>query len=1107
MKTSKLLLPFAVVAIIAATGATADSKTSRTSRTAAPATITPDASAPAGSRRVDDRIAMAEDGRLHLFLQMSDTPAALVFADRSESYYRDTRFLFRGGDAEARHAAEERASTESISHAYTLDQRQQNLVARLTSPEFGATIVYRTQIATNGIAVLARADQWDALSRLPGVKNVALIRPKALRVNSSINYMGTRNFWDPARLNGRGENTGIAIIDTGLDFVHRSFGGSGDGSPTGTGTTSFVRNATTIGGSTPATNFPTAKVVWGWDLVGDAYNGGFANPPVTTPSPDPNPMDVNGHGTACASLAAGFGTTSANLTYTGPWDATNPDTAAATTKVSPGIAPLAALYGLRVFGIGGATFVSADAVDIATAVRIWQLGPEGAPLPPRLASLNGAAAVPRTPVLSVVSMSLGDDAGLDYPGDPDTDSANAATAAGMSVLAAAGNAYDNYYNAGTPANVTSAISVAASLNGQGITVADAMASYSSRGPRPSDSHLKPDITGPAEAVSTASVGTNNGNRSFNGTSSATPHVAGAMALLHQLRPGYTGEEYKALLMNSVRIEPRVSAAGAFYGLSRVGVGRVTLNPLDNFPTALVMSTEPDAPVSVSFGLVSVPVASSQQLTKTVRVVNKENFARTFAVSFMNWATTPGATYSLPDGPTVTVPANGETTLRVQLDVVGNQLRHSRDTQASATQGTNVARNFISEAAGRLHLSEIDGPGHSMRLSVHSVVRPNSALSVTPATLNSDPAQTFTLTGTGMDTGPNTNTLTNNPADIVSHAKAFELQHQNATSSGTIFEQSEIKYVGVTSDYARRLLPFDPTVGTTNQSTVLVFAVAMHKDYAIPGELGTQVRILIDRNRTGATNIVLRNYTSNTSTNQNVYFTGTSATAGNVSDGTTVTSTTFFANITTAAANNMLNNNIAMLPVRAQQLGLTAATARFNYKVQVTRHDYLGYTVHSESPWLTYDVANPGIDASANAGVNEPFVLNAQPGQTFTAAVNPANIQSNSSQGLLMVYPHNATGDRTQVISTAAPLALTEAVSRKTHGSAGDFDIPLPGVECRSSGGNHSIVVSFNNPVVSGSASVASGTGSVAGSPTFSGNTMTVNLTNVANAQNLTITLE
>ena len=65
-----------------------------------------------------------------------------------------------------------------------------------------------------------------------------------------------------------------------------------------------------------------------------------------------------------------------------------------------------------------------------------------------------------------------------------------------------------------------------------------------------------------------------------------------------------------------------------------------------------------------------------------------------------------------------------------------------------------------------------------------------------------------------------------------------------------------------------------------------------------------------------------------------------------------------------------------------------------------------------------------------------------------------------------------------------------------------------GVECRSGGlgGDHTVVVTFANNVVSGNANVASGLGSVAGSPTFSGNTMTVNLTGVGDAQTIALNL-
>ena len=62
------------------------------------------------------------------------------------------------------------------------------------------------------------------------------------------------------------------------------------------------------------------------------------------------------------------------------------------------------------------------------------------------------------------------------------------------------------------------------------------------------------------------------------------------------------------------------------------------------------------------------------------------------------------------------------------------------------------------------------------------------------------------------------------------------------------------------------------------------------------------------------------------------------------------------------------------------------------------------------------------------------------------------------------------------------------------------------MECRNGGGNHTIVVSFNNPVVSGSASVDSGTGSISGSPSFAGNDMIVNLSGVADAQTLVLHL-
>ena len=96
-------------------------------------------------------------------------------------------------------------------------------------------------------------------------------------------------------------------------------------------------------------------------------------------------------------------------------------------------------------------------------------------------------------------------------------------------------------------------------------------------------------------------------------------------------------------------------------------------------------------------------------------------------------------------------------------------------------------------------------------------------------------------------------------------------------------------------------------------------------------------------------------------------------------------------------------------------------------------------------------------------------------------------------------------------------------SRKTHGTAGTFDLPLPltcnpGIECRSGGAtnDYTIVVAFlANVSVNGTpqAQVTSGTGTVGsggvsngGIVSVNGNIVTIPLTNVTNAQTINVTL-
>jgi plastocyanin len=107
--------------------------------------------------------------------------------------------------------------------------------------------------------------------------------------------------------------------------------------------------------------------------------------------------------------------------------------------------------------------------------------------------------------------------------------------------------------------------------------------------------------------------------------------------------------------------------------------------------------------------------------------------------------------------------------------------------------------------------------------------------------------------------------------------------------------------------------------------------------------------------------------------------------------------------------------------------------------------------------------------------------------------------------------HCSFGMTGTVNVTSAPMAQS-AFSRKVHGAAGTFDIPLPltgnvGVESRSGGAtnDYQMIVNFATSVTVENAMVTSGTGSVS-SFTVSGSQVTVNLTGVTNVQRITVTL-
>ncbi|MGW6286767.1 S8 family serine peptidase [Streptomyces sp. NPDC055107] len=81
---------------------------------------------------------------------------------------------------------------------------------------------------------------------------------------------------------------------------------------------------------------------------------------------------------------------------------------------------------------------------------------------------------------------------------------------------------------------------------------DSTANFSSRGPAIVSHTLKPEIAAPGVAISAAAAGGRGSQayRSLSGTSMATPHVAGAAAVVRQRHPDWTAQQIKAALVSS-----------------------------------------------------------------------------------------------------------------------------------------------------------------------------------------------------------------------------------------------------------------------------------------------------------------------------------------------------------------------------------------------------------------------------------------------------------------------------------------------------------------------------------------------------------------------------
>ncbi|MFE0631732.1 S8 family serine peptidase [Streptomyces sp. NPDC058864] len=278
----------------------------------------------------------------------------------------------------------------------------------------------------------------------------------------------------------------------------------------------------------------------------------------------------------------------------------------------------------------------------------------------------------------IINMSLG--AGVSDGTDPMSLAVDRLSAeTGALFVVAAGNA-------GAPGSIATPGTAASALTVGAVDSTDALASFSSRGPR-IDGALKPEITAPGVDILAANSqfdGNDQGSyQSMSGTSMAAPHVAGAAALLAAAHPELTGAQLKDLLASSSRQTPAYDAFEA--GSGRLDVAAAAHAGVFASATAYAAQDEDE-------GALQRPVTYTNITDAPVALTLSVDAPRAPAGMFRLSASS------------VVVPAHGTTKVTVAIDGSAGTAanRYSGQVLATDTAGNAVTHTAVSLGFATMH---------------------------------------------------------------------------------------------------------------------------------------------------------------------------------------------------------------------------------------------------------------------------------------------------------------------------------------------------------------------------------------------------------------------
>lgn len=299
-----------------------------------------------------------------------------------------------------------RGNARAILHTAQAEQqratiRAEHAQARVAIEQAGGRVRGEMENLLDAMLVEIPDADAAALATAPGVKAVYPARKFEMTLDHALPLHHVPDAWTQIGVGNAGAGMMIGMIDTGIEITHPGFNDSGFTAPGGFPMSDSMADLA----------YTNNKVI-----VARSYASLFANP-----DPDTTAADHVGHGTATAMTAAG-------VSNSGP------------LATISGVAPQAYLGVYKVFGTPGVN-------DTASEQAI-------------LAALEDAV----NDGMNVINLSLGFDIPSVTELDPFVQAVEAATAAGVIVVAAAGNNGPNPGTVGSPADAPDAIAAGASNN-------------------------------------------------------------------------------------------------------------------------------------------------------------------------------------------------------------------------------------------------------------------------------------------------------------------------------------------------------------------------------------------------------------------------------------------------------------------------------------------------------------------------------------------------------------------------------------------------------------------------------------------------------------------